>query len=146
MTERKRELNIYRNGYAPPTIEGSVAAKRLKDTCEDDVAVHLVMELCEGGELFDRIIARGHYTKRAAAVVAKMIVEVVLVYLLSSSCHIHGVIHQDLKPKNFLFTNKKETTALKVIDFGLSVFFKPETETGVAQAIIRSVVDFKRDP
>lgn len=51
----------------------------LKDTYEDDNAVHLVMELCEGGELFDRIVARGHYTERAAAVVTKTIVEVVQV-------------------------------------------------------------------
>jgi calcium-dependent protein kinase len=51
----------------------------LKDTYEDDSAVHLVMELCEGGELFDRIVARGHYTERAAAAVTKTIVEVVQV-------------------------------------------------------------------
>lgn len=51
----------------------------LKDTYEDDTAVHLVMELCEGGELFDRIVARGHYTERAAAAVTKTIVEVVQV-------------------------------------------------------------------
>ena len=51
----------------------------LKDTYEDDNAVHLVMELCEGGELFDRIVARGHYTERAAAAVTKTIVEVVQV-------------------------------------------------------------------
>ncbi|KVI11343.1 hypothetical protein Ccrd_010242 [Cynara cardunculus var. scolymus] len=160
----------------------------LKDTYEDDSAVHLVMELCEGGELFDRIVARGHYTERAAAGVTKTIVEVI------QMCHKHGVMHRDLKPENFLFANKKETAALKAIDFGLSVFFKPgerfneivgspyymapevlkrnygpevdvwsagvilyillcgvppfwaETEQGVAQAIIRSVVDFKRDP
>ncbi|KAG0485506.1 hypothetical protein HPP92_009585 [Vanilla planifolia] len=160
----------------------------LKDTYEDDNAVHLVMELCEGGELFDRIVARGHYTERAAAAVTKTIVEVVQV------CHKHGVMHRDLKPENFLFANKKETAALKAIDFGLSVFFKPgerfteivgspyymapevlkrdygaeidvwssgvilyillcgvppfwaETEQGVAQAIICSVIDFTRDP
>ena len=40
-------------------------------------------------------------------------------------CHKHGVMHRDLKPENFLYENKKETAALKAIDFGLSVFFKP---------------------
>ncbi|KAL5995579.1 Calcium-dependent protein kinase 13 [Asimina triloba] len=91
----------------------------LKEALEDDNAVHLVMELCEGGELFDRIVARGHYSERAAAAVTRTIVEVVQL------CHKHGVIHRDLKPENFLFANKKENSPLKAIDFGLSIFFKP---------------------
>ena len=40
-------------------------------------------------------------------------------------CHKHGVMHRDLKPENFLYANKKESSPLKAIDFGLSVFFKP---------------------
>lgn len=92
---------------------------KLKATYEDDENVHLVMELCEGGELFDRIVARGHYSERAAAHVARTIAEVVRM------CHVNGVMHRDLKPENFLFANKKENSVLKAIDFGLSVFFKP---------------------
>ncbi|XP_021772090.1 calcium-dependent protein kinase 8-like [Chenopodium quinoa] len=178
----RREVEIMKQLPKHPNIV------TLKDTYEDDNAVHIVMELCEGGELFDRIVARGHYTERAAALVTKTIVEVV------QMCHSHGVMHRDLKPENFLFANKKENSALKAIDFGLSVTFKPgekfteivgspyymapevlkrhygpeidvwsagvilyillcgvppfwaETEQGVAQAIIRSAVDFKRDP
>lgn len=91
----------------------------LREACEDENAVHLVMELCEGGELFDRIVARGHYNERSAAAVTRTIVEVVQL------CHKHGVIHRDLKPENFLFANKKENSPLKAIDFGLSIFFKP---------------------
>ncbi|CAN0899297.1 Calcium-dependent protein kinase 20 [Linum grandiflorum] len=178
----RREVEIMRHLPMHPNFV------TLRDTYEDDTAVHLVMELCEGGELFDRIVARGHYTERAAAIVTKTIVEVVQI------CHKHGVMHRDLKPENFLFANKKETSPLMAIDFGLSVFFKSgerfteivgspyymapevlkrnygpeidvwsagvilyillcgvppfwaETEQGVAQSIIRSTVDFKRDP
>ncbi|XP_016460966.2 calcium-dependent protein kinase 32 [Nicotiana tabacum] len=178
----RREVEIMKHLPKHPNIV------TLKDTYEDNDAVHIVMELCEGGELFDRIVARGHYTERAAAAVTRTIVEVI------QMCHKHGVMHRDLKPENFLFENKKETAPLKAIDFGLSVFFKPgerfneivgspyymapevlkrdygpevdvwsagvilyillcgvppfwaETEQGVAQAIIRSVVNFKRDP
>ncbi|ONM18590.1 hypothetical protein ZEAMMB73_Zm00001d004184 [Zea mays] len=77
------------------------------------------MEICEGGKLFDRIVARGHYTERAAANFTRTIVEVIQL------CHRHDVIHHDLKPENFLFANKKENSPLKAIDFGLSIFFKP---------------------
>jgi calcium-dependent protein kinase len=109
----RREVAIMRH------LPRSASIVSLREACEDDGAVHLVMELCEGGELFDRIVARGHYTERAAAAVTRTIVEVVQL------CHRHGVIHRDLKPENFLFANKKENSPLKAIDFGLSIFFKP---------------------
>lgn len=86
---------------------------------EDAVAVHVVMELCAGGELFDRIIQRGHYTERKAADLSRVIVAVV------ETCHSLGVMHRDLKPENFLFVNQNEDASLKTIDFGLSMFFKP---------------------
>ncbi|KAJ8774864.1 hypothetical protein K2173_018123 [Erythroxylum novogranatense] len=90
-----------------------------KEAYEDKEAVYLIMELCEGGELFDRIVAKGHYTERAAALVIKTILEIVKV------CHEHGVIHRDLKPENFLFADGTENSQLKSIDFGLSIFFEP---------------------
>lgn len=73
----RREVEIMKHLPEHPNIV------TLKDTYEDDNAVHLVMELCEGGELFDRIVSRGHYTERAAAVVTRTIVEVVQVRI----CH-----------------------------------------------------------
>jgi len=91
----------------------------LRGAYEDRHSVNLVMELCEGGELFDRIITRGHYSERAAAALCREIVSVV------HSCHSMGVMHRDLKPENFLFLNKREDSPLKATDFGLSVFFKP---------------------
>lgn len=108
----RREVQIMKRLPKHPNIVS------LKDTFEDENAVHIVMELCEGGELFDRIVSRGHYTERAAAGVMRTIVEVVQI------CHKHGVMHRDLKPENFLFANKKEAAPLKTIDFGLSVDFK----------------------
>lgn len=72
----RREVEIMKHLPPHPNIVS------LKSTYEDDSAVHIVMELCEGGELFDRIVARGHYTERAAAAVMKTIVEVVQVGFL----------------------------------------------------------------
>ncbi|OIV92646.1 hypothetical protein TanjilG_17997 [Lupinus angustifolius] len=91
----------------------------LKAAYEDRHSVNLIMELCAGGELFDRIIAKGHYSERAAANLCRQIVTVV------HNCHTMGVMHRDLKPENFLFLSKDESSPLKATDFGLSVFFKP---------------------
>ncbi|XP_020574902.1 calcium-dependent protein kinase 26-like [Phalaenopsis equestris] len=91
----------------------------IKGAYEDPLYVHIVMELCGGGELFDRIIERGHYSERKAAELTKIIVGVV------EACHSLGVMHRDLKPENFLLANKDDDLSLKAIDFGLSVFFKP---------------------
>ncbi|XP_020573872.1 calcium-dependent protein kinase 1-like [Phalaenopsis equestris] len=91
----------------------------LKGAYEDRQSVNLIMELCEGGELFDRIVERGYYSERAAALLCREIITVV------HDCHSLGVMHRDLKPENFLFLSKDEDSPLKATDFGLSVFFKP---------------------
>ncbi|GFS37664.1 calcium-dependent protein kinase family protein [Actinidia rufa] len=88
----------------------------IKGACEDPLYVHIVMELCAGGELFERIIQRGHYSERKAAELTKIIVGVV------EACHSLGVMHRDLKPENFLLVNRDDDFSLKAIDFGLSVF------------------------
>ncbi|OEL36348.1 Calcium/calmodulin-dependent serine/threonine-protein kinase 1 [Dichanthelium oligosanthes] len=91
------------------------------DAFEDEENVYVVMELCTGGELLDRILARGgKYSEEDAKVVIHQILSV------ASFCHLQGVVHRDLKPENFLFMSKDENSALKVIDFGLSDFVKPD--------------------
>ncbi|MCD7472433.1 Calcium-dependent protein kinase 20 [Datura stramonium] len=116
----RREIQIMHHLAGHPSVVQIVGAY------EDAVAVHVIMELCAGGELFDRIIKRGHYTEKKAAELARVIVGVV------EACHSLGVMHRDLKPENFLFINEKEESSLKTIDFGLSVFFRPgETFTDV---------------
>lgn len=109
----KREIQIMHH------LSGIENIVELKGVFEDKHHVHLVMELCAGGELFDRIIAKGHYSERAAAELCRTIVNVV------HRCHNLGVFHRDLKPENFLLANKDENAPLKATDFGLSVFFKP---------------------
>lgn len=116
----RREIQIMHHLAGQPNVIS------IKGAYEDAVAVHVVMELCAGGELFDRIIKRGHYTERKAAQLTRTIVGVV------EACHSLGVMHRDLKPENFLFVNEEEDSPLKAIDFGLSMFFKPgETFTDV---------------
>ncbi|KAI7733437.1 hypothetical protein M8C21_023801 [Ambrosia artemisiifolia] len=77
--------------------------------------------LCKGGELLDRILARGgKYSEEDAKAVMVQILRV------TAYCHLQGVVHRDLKPENFLFISKDEHSLLKAIDFGLSDYVKPD--------------------
>ncbi|KAL1827871.1 hypothetical protein ACET3Z_006283 [Daucus carota] len=109
----RREIQIMHH------LAGHANIVTIKGAYEDHLYVHIVMELCNGGELFDRIIHRGHYSEKKAAGLTKIIVGVV------EACHSLGVMHRDLKPENFLLVNKDDDFSLKAIDFGLSIFFKP---------------------
>ncbi|CAA6666644.1 unnamed protein product [Spirodela intermedia] len=109
----RREIQIMHH------LSGHEHVVSIKGAYEDSLYVHIVMELCAGGELFDRIVERGHYSERKAAELIRIIVRVV------EACHSLGVMHRDLKPENFLLANKDDDSSLKAIDFGLSVFFKP---------------------
>ncbi|CAI7872225.1 unnamed protein product, partial [Closterium sp. NIES-53] len=81
--------------------------------------VHLVMELCEGGELFDRLKAKRVYEEGEAAAVLHTLVDVL------SHCHAMGVVHRDVKPENILLVSQHSHTHVKVIDFGIAAFYKP---------------------
>ncbi|WVZ73018.1 hypothetical protein U9M48_021385 [Paspalum notatum var. saurae] len=113
----RREIQIMHH------LAGHASIVTIKGAYEDALYVHIVMELCEGGELFDRIVRRGYFSERKAAEIARVIVGVV------EACHSLGVMHRDLKPENFLLVLNDEEEeimgGLKAIDFGLSVFFKP---------------------
>ncbi|XP_073002321.1 calcium-dependent protein kinase 26-like [Typha latifolia] len=109
----RREIQIMHH------LSGHKNVVKITGAYEDNHYVHIVMELCAGGELFDRIIQRGHYSEQKAAELTRIIVGVV------EACHSLGVMHRDLKPENFLLSNKDDDLSLKAIDFGLSVFFKP---------------------
>eukprot|EP00466_Bigelowiella_natans_P009154 jgi/Bigna1/87664/estExt_fgenesh1_pg.C_220212 len=81
---------------------------------EDSNFLYLAMELCTGGELFDRIVAKKRHTEADAARILKMIFEG-LAY-----CHHNGLAHCDLKPDNFLFLDPSEESPIKIIDFGMA--------------------------
>jgi calcium-dependent protein kinase len=63
---------------------------------EDNDGVHLIEEVCHGGELFDRIIEMGRFSEQDAVHFARQIASGIA-YLHSLGC-----IHRDLKPENIL--------------------------------------------
>ncbi|RLM98824.1 hypothetical protein C2845_PM06G17930 [Panicum miliaceum] len=84
------------------------------DVYEDAHGVHLVLELCSGGELFDRIVGRDRYSEFDAAAVVRQIARGL------EALHKASIIHRDLKPENCLFSDRNEDSTLKIMDFGLS--------------------------
>ncbi|CAM6085919.1 unnamed protein product [Calypogeia fissa] len=86
----------------------------LLDVFDDPGGVHLVLELCSGGELFDRIVSQERYSEARAAAVIHQIADGLY------SLHKAQIVHRDLKPENCLFLTRAEDSPLKIMDFGLS--------------------------
>ncbi|KAL2547498.1 phosphoenolpyruvate carboxylase-related kinase 1 [Forsythia ovata] len=91
----------------------------LKAVYEEEDYVHLLMELCAGGELFHRIEKLGRLSEHEARVTFRQLMEVVMY------CHDKGIIHRDLKPENILLASKSSTSPIKLADFGLATYIKP---------------------
>ena len=81
--------------------------------------MHIVMELCQGGELHHRI-GEHHYSERTIASYMRGVLRTLAVM------HSHHVLHRDVKPGNFMLLTDSNTSPLKAIDFGLAVPFDPE--------------------
>ena len=83
----------------------------MREVFETPDELYVVMERCEGGELFDRIIAKGSFSEAEAAKVMRQLLSAL------ADCHSKGVMHRDVKPENLLLTG--EGWELKLSDFGL---------------------------
>ncbi|CAG7902313.1 unnamed protein product [Brassica rapa] len=111
----KREVEILK------ALSGHENVVQFYNAFDDDDYVYIVMELCEGGELLDRILSKkdSRYSEKDAAVVVRQMLKV------AGECHLHGLVHRDMKPENFLFKSTQLDSPLKATDFGLSDFIKP---------------------
>ena len=87
---------------------------RVVETFETGLKCYLVMECCEGGELYDYIAAKGTLTEAEAARLMGQLFSAV------SFVHSHQICHRDLKPENCLLMSKAPTADVKIIDFGLA--------------------------
>ena len=80
----------------------------------------MVLELCTGGELFDRIVAHEHYTEKDGQTAFAQMTEAI------GHCHEHGIVHRDLKPENLLYEAPEPNEVIKLADFGLAAMLKPD--------------------
>ncbi|CAG9461037.1 unnamed protein product [Pedinophyceae sp. YPF-701] len=99
-------------------LGSSLSAVFLQDAFEDDHSIYLVMELCEGGGLLDRLKSGALREKDVSR-----IMKTVLQFL--AQCHSRHVVYRDVKPDNFLFLTKEHDSPLKATDFGLAIRWRP---------------------
>ncbi|CAH8582086.1 unnamed protein product [Schistosoma rodhaini] len=87
---------------------------QIYDVIDTTEAMYMVLELVEGGELFNRIVDLGQLNESDSKFFFLQMVMAVK-YL-----HDHGITHRDLKPENILLTSKADRCLIKVTDFGVS--------------------------
>ncbi|KAI4524239.1 putative serine/threonine protein kinase [Schizophyllum commune] len=92
----------------------------LHDYFETTHNLYLCFDLCTGGELFDRICAKGNYYEADAANLVRTILQAV------KYIHDCGIVHRDLKPENLLFRTQAEDADIMIADFGLSRVMEEE--------------------
>ena len=85
------------------------------ETYHDKFYFHIVMELCTGKDLFEKIRScNGKIQERKVGIVIMKVLHAI------SYCHARGITHRDLKPENILFESSEADSEIKLIDFGLS--------------------------
>ena len=113
----KNEINIMSNADHPHII-------KLYEIYESNRSFYLIMELCKGGQLFNKIIEKiknkKRYTEKDAALIFQQIMSGI------EYCHNQGISHRDLKPENilYLYNDNFINNPLKIIDFGFSKYIK----------------------
>ena len=111
MAELRDEITIMKALDHPNIV-------RLYDVYEERNKMYLVLEYCEGGELFDRLVDKGTYSGNDDSAAFKQ--------LLGALEHLHarGVVHRDLKPENILLQSKDSDVDIKLSDFGVATILQ----------------------
>jgi calcium-dependent protein kinase len=97
------EINIMKSLDHPNII-------RIYEYFQDEKHIFIVMELAQGGELFDKIIEVHHFNEEVASRILYQLLSAV------NYLHKHNIVHRDLKPENILYDGNN----IKIIDFGTS--------------------------
>ena len=120
MMQLKDEIGILKSLDHPHIV-------RLEEVYETPDHMFLILELCTGGEMLDRLNSqRGfRYSEKIANGYIKTMVNSI------RYVHEHNITHRDLKLENFLLQDQTDEADLKLIDFGLSRHFKKAEKMNV---------------
>ncbi|XP_059608803.1 uncharacterized protein LOC132256411 [Phlebotomus argentipes] len=129
----EREVEIMNSLHHPRIIQ-------LYDAFEFGKMMCVVLELIEGGELFERVIDDDFIlTEKACVVFVRQLCEAM------EFVHRKNILHLDLKPENIMCLTR-EGNRIKIIDFGLARKFDPNKKLqvlfGTPEFVAPEVVNF----
>ena len=83
---------------------------------KDENRMCMVLELCSGGELHDKIKKHTRFTEHQARIYMIQILKTI------NYIHFKGFVHRDVKPENIMIDGSDNS--IKFIDFGLSKYIQ----------------------
>ncbi|KAK7052873.1 hypothetical protein VNI00_004192 [Paramarasmius palmivorus] len=121
-----REIALHQKVSGHPNIVA------MHEVLYDDFFVYVILDLCEGGDLFAAITETDSFKRDDESIRS------VFVQLLDAlqHCHDKGVYHRDLKPENVLFS--KDGRRVHIADFGLSTDTRASQEFGCGSSYYMS--------
>ncbi|KAL2575486.1 hypothetical protein GLYMA_16G020200v4 [Glycine max] len=112
MEQLKKEISAMKMINHPNVV-------KIYEVMASKTKIYIVLELVNGGELFNKIAKNGKLKEDEARRYFHQLINAV------DYCHSRGVYHRDLKPENLLLDSNG---VLKVTDFGLSTYAQQEDE------------------
>lgn len=113
---RKAHWKVFHNEHEILRTVDHPHIVRFREAFHNASCGHLVMDICPGQELFDRMVEKGPYTEQAT--------KPLLIQLLDAVLYLHTrpspIAHLDIKPENIFIDESQTPAHLTLIDFGLA--------------------------
>lgn len=87
---------------------------KIHEVYETMLGIFLIMELLEGGELFEHLKRKKQFSERDCAYMLIRVMEP-LAYM-----HERNTMHRDIKPENLILRTKRGSYDIVIADFGLA--------------------------